>query len=144
MKHAWIAAGLFGLASLGWSQAPPSAPSSSQLNLQVLADTLRAASTFHDLVKNLNVQKNLNPEGAPPSTPLARTAVIVGAGAGTGAAIGEWSGGQKAVLIGAIAGAAGGLVVDQVMRHKAAKAETQAPSEPPVPEAKELKLRPVQ
>ena len=121
------------------------------MNLQMLAETLRAASTFHDLVRNLNVQKNLNPEGASaasaPATPtqaMARTAAIVGAGAGAGAAVGEWNGGQKAVVIGVIAGAAGGLILDQVLRHKAAKAEAQADSGQPVPEAKGFKPRPAQ
>jgi hypothetical protein len=124
--------GLLSVASLGWCQSPPPVPAkpplNSQINLQVLAETLRTAATFHDLVKNLNVEKNLNPDGgpAPSADPLKRTAAIVGAGAGAGAAIGELRGGQKAVLIGILAGAVGGLVVDQVMRHNGAKPEPQA------------------
>lgn len=132
---------LLAAASAAWGQSQPPAPAAAapqQLNLQILAESLRAAATFHDLVKNLNVEKNLNLNGASPSSsePLNRMAVIAGAGAGTGAAIGELKGGQKAILIGAVAGAAGALVIDQIMRHQAAKQDPQ-----PVPELKDFKPR---
>jgi hypothetical protein len=154
VKHlAATAVILLGFASFGLAQEAPVAPAAPQLNLRMLAETLRAASTFHDLVKNLNVQKNLNPDGgsaagtqASPNQAMARTAAMVGAGAGTGAAIGEWNGSQKSVAIGVIAGAAGGLILDQILRHKAAKAEAQtqaqADSGQPVPEIKGFKPRP--
>lgn len=50
--------------------------------------------------------------------PLQRTAEVIGAGAGAGAAIGEMTHSTNGVLIGAIIGSAGGLIVDQIMRHR--------------------------
>ncbi len=132
-------------ASPGWSQAQPTAPGTPQLNLQVLAEALRAAATFHDLVKNLDVEKNLKlgDASAGSAQTLDRTAAILGAGAGAGAAIGELKGGQKAVLIGVAAGAAGALVLDQVLRHKEAKLDAQpAPGSQLAPEPKKLETRP--
>jgi hypothetical protein len=135
-------------ASPGWSQAqpqaPPTAPGTPQLNLQVLAEALRTAATFHDLVKNLDVEKNLKLDASAGSgQSLDRTAAILGAGAGAGAAIGELKGGQKAVLIGVAAGAAGALVLDQVLRHKSAKPEAQpAAGSQFAPEPKKFETRP--
>jgi hypothetical protein len=119
------------MAAAGWGQAPapPAPPTNSQVNLVLLAKALQSASTFHDLVKNLNVEKNLNP--GPTAAPLDRTAAIMGAGAGAGAAIGELSHSQKGLLIGIAAGAAGGFVVDQILRQREAKAATS--SAVPVP-----------
>jgi hypothetical protein len=130
---------LLAAASVGWGQSQPPAPAAGQLNLQVLAEALRTAATFHDLVKNLDVEKNLKLSDAPAGSAqsLNRTAAIMGAGAGAGAAVGELKGGQKAILIGAVAGAVGALVIDQVMRHQAAKAELQD-----VPEPRNLETRP--
>jgi hypothetical protein len=123
-----VTLGLFFMTALGWGQspatAPPPAASNSQLNLVLLADALRSASTFHDLVKNLNVEKNLNQD--PNAAPLSRTAAIMGAGAGAGAAIGEMSRSQKGVLIGVVAGTAGGFILDQILRQRAAKAAAAA------------------
>ena len=99
---------------------PAPAASNSQLNLVLLAEALRSASTFHDLVKNLNVEKNLNQD--PNAAPLSRTAALMGAGAGAGAALGEMSKSQKGVLIGVVAGSAGGFIIDQIIRERAAKA----------------------
>jgi hypothetical protein len=116
------------MAAAGWGQAPapPAAPASTQVNPQInlvlLAKALQSASTFHDLVKNLNVEKALNP--GPTAAPLDRTVTIMGAGAGAGAAIGELSHSQKGMLIGIAAGAAGGFVVDQILRQREAKAST--------------------
>ena len=72
-----------------YNSTAAAAPANSQINLVLLAEALRSASTFHDLVKNLNVEKNLNP--GPNAAPLDRTVAIMGAGAGAGAAIGEMS-----------------------------------------------------
>ena len=117
---------VFCLAAVGWAQSPtpppPPAASNSPVNLALLAEALRSASTFHDLVKNLNVEKNLNQD--PNAAPLSHTAAIIGAGAGAGAAIGEMSRSQKGVLIGVAAGAAGAFVIDQILREHAAKAAT--------------------
>jgi hypothetical protein len=141
---------LFGTAASGWAQTPAPAPSAQQLNIQLLAEALRTAATFHDLVKNLNtnVEKNLAVNGASSSPSsaqsLSRTAEIVGAGAGAGAAMGELSGSQKGMMIGAAAGAAGALVIDQIVRHhEAAKAAAQAEIEAqPIPEPREFKVHP--
>lgn len=109
------------------NQAPAAAPAGSQLNLVLLAEALRSASTFHDLVKNLNVEKNLNT--SPTAAPLDRTVAIMGAGAGAGAAIGEMSRSQKGILIGVVAGTAGGFLIDQILRQRDARA-TAAPAAP--------------
>ena len=115
-------------------QAQSPAPAAPNLNLQLLAEALRTASTFHDLVKNLNanVAKNLSADATAqaPAPSLDRTAAIVGAAAGAGAALGELHGGQKGVMIGAIAGAASGLVIDQIVRHHQEAAKARA-AEPP-------------
>jgi hypothetical protein len=124
-----ITLGLFSMAAAGWAQSPsPAAPpansqtNNSQINLVLLAEALRNASTFHDLVKNLNVEKTLNP--GPNAAPLDRTVSIMGAGAGAGAAIGEMSHSQKGILIGVVAGTAGGFVIDQLLRQRDARAAT--------------------
>jgi hypothetical protein len=132
-------------ASAAWGQSPPPAPApATQLNLQILAESLRTAATFHDLVKSLNIEKNLNLDTASPASaePLSRMAAVLGAGAGAGAAIGEMKGGQKAVLIGAVAGAAGALVIDKVLQHQASKSDPRAAGTQPVPEPKDFKTRP--
>src|SRR5206468_2304024 len=49
--------------------------------------------------------------------PFSHSAAIVGAGAGTGAAIGAVAGGGKGAAIGALSGGAAGLVYDR-MTHK--------------------------
>jgi hypothetical protein len=121
-----VTIGLFCMTILGWAQSPPpaqaAAPANSQINLTLLAEALRSASTFHDLVKNLNVEKNLSP--GPNAAPLDRTVAIMGAGAGAGAAIGELSHSQKGILIGVVAGTAGGFVIDQILRQRDARAAT--------------------
>jgi hypothetical protein len=123
-----ITLGLFSMAAAGWAQSPlPAAtPANSQVNPQInlvlLAEALRSASTFHDLVKNLNVEKTLSP--GPNAAPLDRTVSILGAGAGAGAAIGEMSHSQKGILIGVVAGTAGGFVIDQLLRQRDARAAT--------------------
>lgn len=128
-----VTLGLFCLTVLGLAQSPVSPPVQSQIsshiNLALLAEALRAASTFHDLVQNLNVEKNLSQDQT--AAPLNRTAAIMGAGAGAGAAIGELSRSQKGILIGVAAGTAGGFIIDQILRQKAAKPATS--STVPVP-----------
>ncbi len=129
-----VTLGLFAITVLGWAQSPP-APTNSQINLVLLAEALRTASTFHDLVKNLNVEKNLSQGQGQGQTgaPLDRTAAIMGAGAGAGAAIGELSRSQKGVLIGAAAGTVGGFVIDQILRQRDAKAAAAAAAVPAPP-----------
>ncbi len=92
------------------------------LSTQTLAEMLRSASSFHDLVQNLN--KSLGPDvhAVGPNGTLQhsaeRTAVTIGAGAGVGAAIGEMTKSPNGVLVGALLGGAGGLVVDQILKHR--------------------------
>ena len=122
---------LGGLAVAQQQQAQP-APSN-QLTPQVLAEMLRSASTFHELVANLNLNKNFGPDvhvagpNGMPEHSIARTAQTIGAGAGVGAAIGGMTKGQNGVLIGALIGGAGGLIVDQILKHKE---ETHQPVQP--------------
>jgi len=100
---------------------------------------LRSATTFHELVRNLNLNRNfgpdvhqVGPDGLPQHS-VERTAQTIGAGAGVGAAIGGMTKGQNGVLIGALIGGAGGLIVDQILKHKEdtqAKANANANSYP--------------
>ena len=50
--------------------------------------------------------------------PMTRTMQAVGAGAGAGAAVGAMTRGQNGVLIGVLVGSAGGLIIDQILRHR--------------------------
>lgn len=124
------------IASRAQTPAPP--PATSNLDLQLLAEALRTASTFHDLVKNLNanVARNLSADAAAqsPAPSLDRTAAIVGAAAGAGAALGELHGSQKSVIVGVIAGAASGLVIDQIVRHHQETAKARAAGQPADPQ----------
>lgn len=85
---------------------------------------LRSATTFHDLVRNLNLNKSLGPdqhiEGPDGRLhhPLERTAETIGAGAGAGAAIGAMTHSQNGVLVGALIGGASGLIIDQILKHR--------------------------
>jgi hypothetical protein len=95
-----------------------------QLTPQVLGEMLRSASTFHQLVQNLNLSKSLGPDQHVLGSdgrlhhPLDRTAESIGAGVGVGAAIGAMSHNQNGVLIGALVGGAGGLIVDEIVKHR--------------------------
>jgi hypothetical protein len=118
---------VFLLVSLGaLAQAQSSNPqvAGQELTPQVLGEMLRTATTFHDLVTKMNLSKSFGPDqhvlGADGQYhhPLERTAEAIGAGAGAGAAIGGMMRTQNGVLIGAIIGSAGGLIVDQIMRHR--------------------------
>jgi YmgG-like glycine-zipper protein len=67
---------------------------------------------------------------------LERTAITVGAGAGVGVAIGSMTRNQNGALIGALIGSAGGLVLDEILKHRE-QAHPQAiappnPKDPPV------------
>ena len=117
------AAGFFSLSGFVMAQAPAPAPSN-QLSPQVLGEMLRSAATFHELVENLNLKKNFGsdvhvpgPDGTPQHS-ITRTAETIGAGAGVGAAIGGMTKSQNGVLIGALVGGAGGLIIDQILKHK--------------------------
>ena len=72
-----------------------------------------------------------------------RTAAFIGAGAGTGAAIGGMTHSTNGVFIGAIIGSAGGLIVDQVMRHReeAREKATYNPAPETSPYPRELQHR---
>jgi hypothetical protein len=100
--------------------APPQAPSN-QITPQILAEMLRSATTFHDLVQGLNkslgaeVHKT-SPDGIPQHS-MERTATTIGAGAGVGAALGGMSKNPNGVVIGAMIGGAGGLILDQILKH---------------------------
>ena len=118
----------------------PSAPQSNQMTPKVLAEMLQSASNFHDLVQGFN--KSLGPDvhttGPDGSSQhsLERTAVTIGAGAGVGVAIGSMSRNQNGALIGALIGGAGGLVLDEILKHREQThpqaQQSQAPRDPPV------------
>jgi len=55
---------------------------------------------------------------APKKRSWQRSAMIVGGGAGAGAAIGAVSGGKKGAAIGAVSGGIAGLIYDRVTRNK--------------------------
>jgi hypothetical protein len=110
--------------TLALAQAPASQPN--QITPQVLGEMLRTATTFHDLVQNLNLSKSLGPDvhvprpDGLPEHSVIRTAETIGAGAGAGAAIGGMTHNQNGVLIGALIGGAGGLIVDEILKHREA------------------------
>jgi hypothetical protein len=125
------------------AQSP--APALPDPNLQFVDNVMRTATAIHDLVRGMNLQKSF--AAYPPGDPRAnqRTAEFMGMGAGVGMALGEMSHNPKCAMIGAAAGAAGGLVADQILRHQAAKAQAaqpppdQIPPDPPVRRLRERK-----
>lgn len=125
MKQFWTISSaliLFSVAAFAQNPAPVSPAPSNQLTPQVLADMLRSATSFHDLVQNLNQSlgpdvHTIGPNGLPQHS-VERTAATIGAGAGVGAAIGAMSHKQNGVLIGAFIGGAGGLIVDEIVKHR--------------------------
>ena len=129
--------------TLAVAQAPP--PQPNQITTQVLGEMLRSATTFHDLVQQLNPSKSLGPDvhvSGPSGLPehsVARTAETVGAGAGVGAAIGGTTRNQNGILIGALIGGAGGLIIDEILKHR----ETTHPKlvYAPVPAPRQLRTR---
>jgi hypothetical protein len=134
--------GLFSLNGLIMAQAPSQAPTN-QLTPQVLGEMLRSATTFHQLVENLNLKKNFGsddhvagPDGVPQHS-ITRTAETIGAGAGVGAAIGGMTKNQNGVLIGALVGGAGGLIIDQILKHREENQQNKVVV-PPAPVAQPL------
>jgi hypothetical protein len=134
---------LSGLA-VAQSSAPPAAQSG-QITPKVLAEMLQSASNFHDLAQNLSKSlgpdvHTIGPDGSSQHS-LERTAITVGAGAGVGVAIGSMTRNQNGALIGALIGSAGGLVLDEILKHREQThpqaIDSQNPKDPPV-----LKQRP--
>ena len=133
---------LTGLAVAQSSTSPGA--QSNQVTPKLLVEMLQSASNFHDLVQNLN--KSLGPDvhatGPDGSSQhsLERTAVTIGAGAGVGVAIGNMTRNQNGALIGALIGSAGGLVLDEILKHRE-QAHPQA-ADTPSPKDPILKQRP--
>ena len=131
MKHSISAAiaGLIVTGGLVMAQAPVQAPppaqasAQNQMTMQMLGEMLRTATTFHDFVRSMNLNQSLGPDphSIGPDGKLHhsmdRTAETIGAGAGVGAAIGAMSHNQNGVMIGALIGGAGGLIIDQVVKQ---------------------------
>jgi hypothetical protein len=115
--------------------APPPAPSAADPNLQFLDQVVRTATAVQSLVKSMHLEKTIGAQSSyPPGDPrsLQRTAEFIGVGAGVGMALGEMSHNQKGAIIGAAAGSAGGLILDQLLRYQAAKNQNSPPgSNPP-------------
>ncbi|HLH37882.1 MAG TPA: hypothetical protein VKX39_01940 [Bryobacteraceae bacterium] len=111
------------LCAIANAQTPPAQPAPDP-NAQFVDQVLRTATAVQALVKSMNLDKALAAQSVyPPGDPrsLQRTAEFIGVGAGVGLALGEMAHSQKGALIGAAAGSAGGLIVDQVLRHQAAR-----------------------
>lgn len=103
---------------------PPPAPAANQLTPQMLGEMLLSANTFHELVSNLNFNESLGPDQHVPGPdgklrhPITRTMQAIGAGAGAGAAIGAMTRSDNGILIGALVGSAGGLIIDQILKQR--------------------------
>ena len=147
MKRLAAALIIFSCASaFAVAQTPSPAPAQNQITPQMLAEMLRSATTFHDLVRDLSPNKSLGPDvhtiGPDGNShhSLERTAATIGAGAGVGAAIGGMTRNQNGVLIGAFIGGAGGLILDEILKHRE---ETHPkPVDAPAPEPRPLQQRP--
>ncbi len=121
------------------SSAPPAAQSNqvtpNQVTPRTLAEMLQSATNFHDLAQNLS--RSLGPDvhtiGRDGSLQhsVERTAITVGAGAGVGVAIGSMTHNQNGALIGALIGGAGGLVLDEILKHREQTHPQPADSAPP-------------
>jgi hypothetical protein len=117
------------------SAAPPAAQPATDPNTQFVDEILRTATAVHSLIKTMNLEKAFGPQSLyPPGDPrsLQRTADFIGVGAGVGMALGEMAHSQKGALLGAAAGSAGGLMVDQLLRHQAAKMQSSSPGANPM------------
>ncbi len=119
----------FLVVSLTFAQSPAPKPAPDP-NTQFMEEVMHTAEAVHGLVKSMNLQKALGagtvyPPGDPRS--LQRTADFMGVGAGVGMALGEMlhnpHGGERNEIIGAAAGGAGGLLVDQLLRRQAEKSQ---------------------
>ncbi len=146
----FLALSLSAFAAQPQTSAPSSdRPQAQELTPQVLGEMLRTATTFHELVTKLDPSKSLGPDQhvlGPDGQyhhPVKRTAAFIGAGAGAGAAIGGMTHSTNGVFIGAIIGSAGGLIVDQVMRHREETREkvTYNPAPETSPDPRELQRR---
>jgi hypothetical protein len=104
--------------------APAPYPQAGQVSAEMLGTGLRSAAAFHELVRGLNLATALGPDqhlvGADGRLhhPMIRTVEVMGAGAGVGAAIGEMTHKPNGVMVGALVGGIGGLIIDQVMRQR--------------------------
>jgi hypothetical protein len=124
-----VLAGGLSLVPLAAQTAPPppntrGASVSDQLTPQMLGEMLRSATTFHDLVARMDLNRSLGPdqhvEGPDGRShhPLERTVQTIGAGVGAGAAVGAMTRSRNGVLIGALVGATGGLIIDQLLKRR--------------------------
>jgi hypothetical protein len=129
---------LSGLA-VAQSSAPP-AIQSNQVTPKILAEMLQSATNFHDLAQNLSKSlgpdiHTIGPDGSSQHS-VERTAITVGAGAGVGVAIGSMTRNQNGALIGALIGSAGGLVLDEILKHREQAhpqaVDQQSPKNPPI------------
>lgn len=118
--------GLMGSTLFGASQAQAPAPAP-QIDVQFLADALRAAAAFNNAVRNMNVRQTFNPSQNATSNQFA---TALGAGAGAGAAIGAMTGEPKGAVIGAAVGGAGALIVEAILKHQAAASAGTSPARP--------------
>jgi hypothetical protein len=131
--------------------APPSTGAELGVDLSGLQDMLRTADSFNSAVKDMHLENRFQESQSGPSAPATqrdpkRTMAMIGAGAGIGVALASMTGDRKAVMYGAIAGGVGGLIIDQIMRNRARKAEL-AVMDPrtiqgaPLPDDHQLKTR---
>jgi hypothetical protein len=134
---------LSGLA-VAQSSAPLATPSNRDAT-KLLIEMMQSASNFHDLVQNMSKSLGpdvhaVGPDGSSQHS-LERTAATIGAGAGVGVAIGSMTRNQNGALIGALVGSAGGLVLDEILKHREQAhpqaIDQQTPKDPPL-----LKQRP--
>src|SRR5690606_9560349 len=108
---------------------PPPTPAANQLTPQALGEMLLSANTFHELVSNLNINESLGPDQHVPGPdgklrhPITRTMQAIGAGAGAGAAVGAMTHSDNGILIGALVGSAGGLIIDQILKQREKRRE---------------------
>ena len=100
----------------------PPTPNPNQLTPQVLGEMLLSANTFHELVSNLNLNESHGPDlhvhGPDGKLRHLITRTMQAIDAGTGAAIGAMTRSDNGVLIGALVGSAGGLIVDQILKQR--------------------------
>ena len=133
----WAAMGLVFLSGLALAQnapqygpapaypnPPASSPNPGAVTPQTLGEMLRSATTFHELVRSMNLHQSVGPDvhyvgpDGKIHHSVERTAATIGAGAGAGAAIGAMSHSQNGVLIGALVGGAGGFILDEILKHR--------------------------
>jgi hypothetical protein len=117
---------------------PPPTQAANQLTPQMLGEMLLSANTFHEIVSNLNFNESLGPDQHVPGPdgklrhPITRTMQAIGAGAGAGAAVGAMTHSDNGILIGALVGSAGGLIIDQILKQREKRREAAFFSDAPV------------